>query len=84
MGALGLTDLQNHYHNLVPGEVAAMMYNIAAYLLENGDIIEDGNTVQGLKPEDDWHCRHEMSLIPPERPVLDINPGPPFAAGNRR
>lgn len=83
LGALGLTDLQIHYRGLIPGEVAAMLYSIAAYILENGDVIEDGNTVQGLKPEDHWRCRHEMSLIRPERPVLDINPGPPFAAGNR-
>ena len=84
LGALGLTDLQIHYRNLAPGEVAAKMYNIAAYILENGDVIENGNTVQGLKPEDHWRCHHEMSLIPPERPVLDINPGAPFAAGNRQ
>lgn len=83
LGALGLTDLQIHFRDFVPGEVAAMIYSIAAYILENGDVIEDGNTVQGLKPEDHWLCRHEISLLPPERPVLDINPGPPFAAGNR-
>lgn len=84
LGALGLTDLQIHYRDLVPGKVAAMMYSIAAYILENGDVIENGNTIQGLSPEDHWLCRHEMSLLSPERPVLDINPGPPFAAGNRR
>ena len=83
LGALGLTDLQLHYRELAPGEVAAELYNIAVYLLENGDVIEDGHTVQGFTPEDRWRCRHEMSLMPPRRPVLDINPGPPFAAGDR-
>jgi hypothetical protein len=82
-GALGLTDLQMHYRDLEPQKVAGLLYDVATYLLEQGDVIDNGHTVQGFLPEDRWQCLHEMSLLEPQRLVLDIDPGPPFAAGQR-
>jgi len=82
-GALGLTDLQMHYRDLEPQKVAGLLYDVATYLLEHGDVIDNGHTVQGLQPEDHWMCLHEMSLLEPQRLVLDIDPGPPFAAVER-
>ncbi|GKX68139.1 DUF4261 domain-containing protein [Inconstantimicrobium mannanitabidum] len=83
LSALGIPDLQCHFRNLDPNAVSNMLYNTAHYLYEKGDIIEDGHTVQGLKPEDKWLCQHEVALAGPERIVIDINPGKGFASGNR-
>jgi len=79
-GALGLTDLQIHFRDLKPPDVAGLLYSVAAYLLEHGDVIDNGHTVQGLQPDDRWECLHEMSLLEPQRIVLDIDPGPDFSA----
>lgn len=81
--ALGLTDFQIHFRDLDPTDVAGVMYGLGEYALERGDVIEDGHTVQGLRPEQKWRCRREAALVEPKRAVIDIDPGPPFAAGNR-
>jgi hypothetical protein len=83
LAALGLPDVQMHFRGLDPGRVAALLYNYARYLYEHGDCINDGETIDGATPGTRWRCRHEMSLVPPERLVLDIDPGPPHAAGQR-
>jgi hypothetical protein len=81
LGALGLTDLQMHFRGLKPADVAGLLHGLAVYLLESGDVIDNGHTVQGLTPDDRWLCMHEMALLAPERVVLDIDPGPPYAVG---
>ncbi len=68
-------------------EICKMLYNMAYYIYENGDVIEDGHTVQGGKTEDKRICHHEIALVASERIVLDINPGEGFAyvgIGNKR
>ena len=45
-----------------------MLYDLAAYLLDRGDVIADGDTVGDLP----WRCRDGQSLIPPARRVLAI------------
>ncbi len=80
--AIGLPDLQFHCKNLEPNEVVGFLHNIAAYMYECGDVIEDGNTVEGIHHEK-WVCRREDSLVGPGRMVLDINPGE-YAGGNRQ
>jgi hypothetical protein len=84
LAALGLPDLQCHFLNLDPSEVARVLLNTAYYVFQNGDVIGDGHTIQGLTPAQKWRCQHEDALVPPERVVLDVNPGPPHAAGTRR
>lgn len=81
--ALGLPDLQCHFRDLHPNEVARFLYNTALYVLERGDVIEDGHTVQGITETERWPCRHERSLVEPTRFVVDISPGRRFGAGNR-
>jgi Domain of unknown function (DUF4261) len=83
LNALGLTDFQVHYRDLEPDPVARLLYNLGAYAFEKGDVIEDGHTVEGVD-KSRWKCRRENSLLDPQREVLDIDPGQPFAAGNRR
>jgi hypothetical protein len=82
LGALGLTDFQIHFRKLEANSVAQLLYDVGAYAFENGDVIQHGHTVQGVD-EGRWKCRREMSLVAPQREVIDINPGPEFVAGNR-
>lgn len=79
LAALGVPDVQCHFHGLEPGRVAGLLRGIATYVFENGDVIADGNTVQGLEITDKWVCRHEMALLPPRRVVVDITPGKPYS-----
>jgi hypothetical protein len=83
LATLGLPDLQCHFLELEPGEVARVLYNTAAYIYDNGDIVEDGHTIQGIRSDDRWLCRHELALVGPDREVLDVNPGMTHAAGSR-
>jgi hypothetical protein len=80
---IGLHDLQCHFRDLDPQDVAGVLYNTAFYIFEHGPIIESGQTVAGTSPESKWQCQFENSLLEPTREVLDLNPGAPHAAGNR-
>jgi hypothetical protein len=84
LGALGLPDLQCHYRSLVPGEVAALLANTGYYIFENGDVIENGHTVEGIAAGSKWRCQHEEAMRKPSRVVLDLDPGSPHAAGDRK
>lgn len=83
LSVLGFPDLQCHYKKLESSSIAGLLYNYAHYIFENGDVIEDGNTIQGISPQEQWTCQHEASLIKPIRMVIDIDPGNEFAGGNR-
>lgn len=83
LGALGLPDLQCHFNGLEPGAVARVLFNTAWYIFSEGDVIADGHTLQGAEPGSTWRCQHEDALVGPERVVLDLDPGAPYAAGNR-
>jgi Domain of unknown function (DUF4261) len=75
MAAFGLPDLQCHFAGLDPGAVAARLFGYATYMFDAGDVIEDGHTVEGIPSGKKWKCRHERSLVGPEREVLDLHPG---------
>jgi hypothetical protein len=83
LSEVGLHDLQCHFRNLDPTAVAGLLFNTAVYLFENGPVIESGNTVAGVEEGSRWECQFEDSLVGPEREILDLNPGKPFAAGSR-
>jgi hypothetical protein len=83
LAALGLPDIQCHFRALDPNEVARVLFNTAYYLFEKGDVIESGHTIAGLDSDDKWICQHEISLADPSRPIIDLNPGQPYAAGDR-
>jgi hypothetical protein len=78
-----LPDLQVHFRELEPTAIAGVLYRSALYVWAEGDIIDDGSTIEGLLPSERWRCRHERALVGPDRTVLDVEPGPPFAAGHR-
>lgn len=78
-----LPDLQVHFRDLDAGRLAGLLYATAGYLLAEGDVIADGNTISGLTGDEHWRCAHEDALVLPERRVIDIDPGDPYAAGRR-
>lgn len=80
---IGLHDLQCHFREIDPNSVSQTLLNIALYIFENGSVIESGHTVEGCEPGSSWICQFENSFLEPQRELLDLNPGPPFAAGNR-
>ncbi|MBF1256238.1 MAG: DUF4261 domain-containing protein, partial [Stomatobaculum longum] len=87
MSTLFLPDLQYHFHGMNPNWVVNHAYNVAAYLLSSGNVIADGETVDGvvdgeMSSELHWSCRYEDALIQPPREVLDINMGE-YASGTR-
>lgn len=79
---LGIPDLQIHFHHLDHQFVINYIYHFASYLFINGDVVNDGETMDGRDENERWGCQHEDSLIAPKRVVLDINANQ-FAAGNR-
>lgn len=80
---LGLPDLQCHFHDLDPNDVSRVLFNTASYLFQQGPVIESGHTVQGTTTRSKWRCQLEPALIEPKRDLLDLNPGPRYAAGKR-
>ena len=80
---IGLHDLQCHFRDLDPNAVSRVLFNTGLYIFENGPVIESGQTVAGTEPNSKWLCQFENSLLEPQRELLDLNPGSPFAAGGR-
>ncbi len=78
-----LPDVQCHFRDFSPGDVASMLFNTAVYLFERGDVIDDGHTITGPLGDERFACQHEESLMVPTRQVLDVDLGEPYAAGNR-
>lgn len=83
LSAVGLCDLQCHFQNLDPNEIANMLYSYGYYIFDEGDDAANMKTVQGISENDEWECEHEVSLAKPTRVVLDINPGKEFSTKNR-
>ena len=87
MSTLFLPDLQYHFHGMDPNWLVNHAYNMAAYILENSNPIQDGETVDGvldghMSREVQWKCQCEDALIQPPRMVLDIHTGE-WASGRR-
>jgi hypothetical protein len=76
-----LPDLQCRYRPKAsggshePGQVAALLFNTAAYLFEHGDVIDDGHTISGTSEDEVFRCSHQDSLVEPHRLVLDVDLG---------
>lgn len=85
MNTLFLPDLQYHFHDMDPNWVVNHAYNVASYILEHDNPIQDGETIDGvvdgqLNQEIQWKCQYEEALIQPPRGVLNIHMGK-YAAG---
>ena len=79
----GLPDVQCHFQDRQPGEIATMLFTTAVYLFQSGDVIADGNTIPGPLTDERLVCFHEPSLLAPSRQVIDVDLGDPYAAGQR-
>jgi len=79
----GLPDVQCHFRNREPAEIATMLFSTAAYLFRSGDVIADGNTISGPRGDERLVCFREPALLEPRRPVIDVDLGDPYAAGRR-
>lgn len=88
MSVLCLPDIQYHFHGMDPNIIVNHAYWIASYILNSGNIIEDGDTIDSVEKNGDlnreimWRCKYENSLIQPVRPVIDIFMNQ-YAAGQR-
>lgn len=85
--AIGLPDVQYHFHNIDPNDIVSHAYNVALYIFSKNAPVKNGETIDGL--EDGrmsstvrWRCQYEESLIQPVREVMDICPGE-YASGTR-
>ena len=83
LASLGLPDLQVHFRDIEPNDIAHKLFNTALYVFEKGDVIEDDHTIDGVPSGTKWRCRHEASLVGPSRVVLDFDPGAPYTGGKR-
>jgi hypothetical protein len=72
--SLGLPDLQIRFTGVEPDQIAAQLFSIALYVYEHGDVIKDGDTVQGVPASASWVCNHASSSIAPDRPMLELKP----------
>ncbi|WP_438349730.1 DUF4261 domain-containing protein [Paenibacillus sp. FA6] len=74
LSSLGIPDLQCHFYDMDPSEVARDLLVISKYIYDQGDIIRDGESI-GTSADKAYLCEHQHALVIPERYVLDLNPG---------
>lgn len=67
----GLPDVQMHAIGSDRKEVTDMVWATCNYLLDYGDVFNDGDTLG----ERYYRCQHEHALVSPSREVIDINDG---------
>lgn len=65
----GLPDLQCVYRDDEPMEIARLLFDVGAYLMEQGDVIEDGDDL----PDRGWICHDAVSAVAPERRALTLS-----------
>jgi hypothetical protein len=70
----GLPDFQIRFIDYNPSEIGGLLWNYAYYLFESGDIIENDNTLAGVGSDSKWICERQISLVGPERVVLNVQP----------
>ena len=75
----GLPDLQIDYRWLEPGAVAKTLFAAAGYLFQQGDVMEDGHTIEGCLPGSRWSVQHSQSIVEPHREVIALDPGEPYS-----
>ncbi|MGQ8871540.1 DUF4261 domain-containing protein [Paenibacillus sp. TSA_86.1] len=74
LSALGVPDVQCHFTGLDPDTVAQTLLGAAYYIFDQGDVLQDGQTL-GSSGGRRWRCEHQAALIAPGRYVVDLNPG---------
>lgn len=71
---IGLSDFQIRFSVADENEIANLLWTYAYYAYEFGDIIVDGNTLEGLEAGSKWKCEKQLSLVGPDRVVINVTP----------
>ena len=71
MNQFGLMEIEVDRHRMKPEELFDFVSNLANYLIQNGPVIEDGNTVGGSEDER-IVVHHRPSMVEPIRRVYKI------------
>lgn len=77
MAAFDLPDVQIHFRDLAPEQLAPYLLQLCSYLFGAGDVIETGHEVPGLEDGVTWECRRAVAFVEPERPALELVPHAP-------
>jgi hypothetical protein len=74
LNSIGLPDFQIKFKGYEANEIAKLLWNYAYYIYEQGDVIENGNTLEGIVSGTKWKCERQLSLVDHERIVIDVKP----------
>jgi hypothetical protein len=74
LNSIGLPDFQIKFKGYETNEIADLLWNYAYYIYEQGDVIENGNTLEGITIGSKWKCERQTSLLDHERIVINVQP----------
>ncbi|SEO15595.1 DUF4261 domain-containing protein [Mucilaginibacter sp. OK283] len=74
LNAIGLPDFQIRFSAFEANEIANLLWNYAYYIYDKGDIIENGNTLEGTVGGSKWKCDRIIPGLQPERVVINVQP----------
>jgi hypothetical protein len=74
LSIIGLPDFQIRFSNFDVNDIANLLWNYAYYIYEYGDVIKDGNTMEGITTGSKWRCERLISQLQPERMVINVQP----------
>jgi hypothetical protein len=72
LSELGLFDFEMTFSELNEQQVASLLYTYASYIFENGNVIQDGHTIQGIEQDSKLLCSVGESLTEPKRYVIKL------------
>ncbi len=72
--SFGLPDFQIKFSEFEANDIANLLWNYVYYVFEYGDIIENGNTLEGIESGSKWKCEREIATLSPERVVINVLP----------
>ncbi|GAA4211157.1 hypothetical protein GCM10022289_39680 [Pedobacter jeongneungensis] len=71
---IGLPDFQIRFSVANENEIANLLWTYAYYVYEYGDVILDGNSLEGVNAGSKWKCEKQLSLVAPGRVVVNVIP----------
>ena len=74
LNSIGLPDFQIKFKGYEVNEIAELLWNYAYYIYEQGNVIENGNTLEGIVSGTKWKCERQLSLVDHERIVINVQP----------
>lgn len=74
LNSIGLPDFQIKFKGYEANAIAELLWNYAYYIYEQGDVIKNGNTLEGIVSGSRWKCERQPSLVDHERIVINVQP----------